>query len=177
MAVLYIYNKCPYSQSYGFSSSQVWMWELDHKENWVPKNWCFWTVVLERTLSPLNCKIKPVNPKGNQSWIFIGRIDVEVEAPICCPPDVKNWLLGQDPDAGKDWRQETGMTENEMFGWHNWLDGHESASSRSWWWIGKPGALQSVGLQRVRHDWATELHCMLFICNIQYCTSTQLQLK
>ena len=103
------------SQSYDFSSSHVWMWVLDHKESWVPKNWCFWTVVLGKTLeSPMNCKeIKPVNPKGNQSWIFIGRTDAEAEAPILWPPYVKNWLTGKDPDAGKDWRQEEkGMTEN-----------------------------------------------------------------
>ena len=111
----YFANKGLSSQSYGFSSSHVWMWVLDHKESWVPKNWCFWTVVLDKTLeSPMNCKeIKPVNPKGNQSWIFIGRTDAEAEAPILRPPDVKNWLIGKDPDAGKDWRQEEkGMTEN-----------------------------------------------------------------
>ena len=97
-----------YSQSYGFSSSPVWMWELDHKESWVPKNWCFWTVVSEKILeSPLDCKeIKPVNPKGNQSWIFIGRTDDEAETPILWPPDAKSWLIRKDPDAGKDWRQE-----------------------------------------------------------------------
>ena len=101
-------NKCPSSQSYGFSSSHVWMWELDHKESWAPKNWCFWTVVLEKTLeSPLDCKeIQPVHPKGNQSWIFIGRTDAEAETSIFWPPDVKNWLIGKDPEAGKDWRQE-----------------------------------------------------------------------
>ena len=94
---------------------------MDYKESWVPKNWCFWTVVLEKTLeSPLNCKeIQPVHPKGDQSWVFIGRIDAEVEAPILWPPDVKNWLTGKDPDAGKDWRQEEkGTTENEIVGWH-----------------------------------------------------------
>ena len=101
-------NKCPSSQSYGFSSSHVWMWELDHKESWAPKNWCFWTVVLEKTLeSPLDSKeIQPVHPKGNQSWIFIGRTDAEAETSIFWPPDVKNWLIGKDPEAGKDWRQE-----------------------------------------------------------------------
>ena len=106
----------------------VWIWKLDYKENWVLKNWCFWTEVLEKTLdSPLDCKeIQPVHPKGNQSWIFIGRTDAEVEAPILWPPDVKNWLIGKDPDAGKDWRQEEkGITEDEMLGWHRWLDGHE----------------------------------------------------
>ena len=97
-----------YSQSYGFTSSHIWMWKLDHKEGWVPKNWCFWTVVLEKTLeSPLDCKeIKLINPKGNQSWIFIGRTDAEAETPILWPPDAKNWLIWKDPDAGKDWRQE-----------------------------------------------------------------------
>ena len=104
------------------------MWELDYKESWVPKNWCFWTVVLEKTLeSPLNCKeIHPVHPKGNQSWIFIGRTDAEAKTPILWPPDVKNWLIGKDSDAGNDWRwEEKGMTEDEMVGWHHWLDGHE----------------------------------------------------
>ena len=115
-------------QSYGFSSSLVWMWELDHKENWVPKNWWFWTVVLEKTLeSPLDCKeIQPVHPRGNQSWIFIGRTDAEAETPILSPPDVKSQLIRKDPDAGKDWRQEEkGMTEDKMVEWHHWLDGHE----------------------------------------------------
>ena len=102
----YFANKDPSSQSYGFSSSHVWMWELDCKESWEPKNWCFWTVVLEKTLeSPLDRKeIKPVHPKGNQSWIFIGRTDSEAETPILWPPDVKSWLIGKDTDAGKDWR-------------------------------------------------------------------------
>ena len=124
----YFGNKGPSSQSYGFPSSHVWMWELDYKESWVPKNWCFCTVVLEKTLeSPLDCKeIRPVNPKGNQSWRFIGRTDAEAEAPILWPPDVKNRLIGKDLDAGKDWRwEEMGMTEDEMVGWHHWLDGHE----------------------------------------------------
>ena len=124
----YFANKGPSSQSYGFSSSHGWMWELDHKEGWAPKNWCFWTVVLEKTLeSPLNSKkIKPLNPKGNQSWIFIGRTDAEAEAPILWPPDVKSQFTGKDPDTGKDWRQdEKGTTEDEMVGSHHWLDGHE----------------------------------------------------
>ena len=114
-----IANKGPPSQSYGFSSSQVWMWELAYKESWALKNWCFWTVVLEKTLEgPLDCKeIQPVNPKGNQSWMFIGRADAEAEAPIIWLPDVKNWLIGKVPDDGKDWRQEDkGMTEDEMVG-------------------------------------------------------------
>ena len=111
-----------------FLSSHVWMWELDHKASWVPKNWYLWTVMLEKTLeSPLGSKeIKPVNPKGSQPWIFIGRTDTEDEAPILWAPDGKNWLIGKDPDAGKDWRQEQkGMTEDEMVGWHHRLNGHE----------------------------------------------------
>ena len=125
----YFANKGSFSQSYGFSSSHFWIWELDYKESWAPKNWCFWTVVLEKTLeSPLDCKeIQPVHPKGNQSWIFVGRTDVVAETPILWPPDGKNWLIGKDPDAGKDWRQkEKRTTEYEMVGWHHWLDGHES---------------------------------------------------
>ena len=106
-----------------FFSSHVWMWELDYKESWAPKSWCFWTVVLE---SPLDCKeIQPVHPKGNRSWIFIGRTDVEAEAPIFWPPDGKSWLIWKDPDAGKDWGQEEkGMTEDEMVGWYHRLNGH-----------------------------------------------------
>ena len=122
----YFTNKGLSSQGYGFSSSHVWMWELDYKENWAPKNWCFWTVVLEKTLeSPLDCKeIQPVYPKGNQSWIFIGRTDVEAETPI---PDAKSWLIWKDPDAGKDWRwEEKGITEDEMVWWHHQLNAHES---------------------------------------------------
>ena len=103
------------------------MWELDYKESWAPKNWCFWTVVLEKTLeSPLDCKeIQPVHLTGDQSWIFIGRTDVEAETPILWPPYAKSWLIGKDPDAGKEWRQEEkGTTEDEMVGWHHRLDGH-----------------------------------------------------
>ena len=137
------------------------MWELDHTEDWALKNWCFWSVVLEKTLeSPLDSKaIKPVNPKRNQPWIFTGRTGAEAEAPILWPSDAKNWLIGKDPDAGKDWRQEEkGTAEDEMAGSHHQLDGHEHwASSGSWWWTGKPGMMQSMGLQRVGHDWATEL--------------------
>ena len=105
----------------------VWMWELDYKESWVPKNWCFWTVVLGNTLeSPLDCKeIQQVHPKGNQSWIFIGRTDTEAETPILWPPDAKSWLIWKNPDARKDWGQEEkGTTEDEMVGWHHWLSGH-----------------------------------------------------
>ena len=120
-------NKGLYSQSYGFSSSHVWMWELDHKEGWAPKNWCFWIVVLEKTLeSPLDSTIKSVNVKGNQPWIFIGRTDAEAEAPILWPPDVKKWLIGKDPDAGKDWGQkEKEGTKDMMVGWHHRLNGCE----------------------------------------------------
>ena len=116
------------SQSYGFPSSHVWMWKLDHKESWALKNWGFWTMMLEKTLeSPLDCKeIQPVHPKRDQSWMFIGRTDAKAEAPILGPPHVKNWLIGKDPDAGKDWRQEEkGTTEDEMVGWYYQLDGHE----------------------------------------------------
>ena len=112
----------------GFSSGHVWMWELDCKESWALKNWWFWTVVLEKTLeSPLDCKeIQAVHPKGNQSWIFIGRTDAEAETPILLPPDVKNWAVWKDLDVGEDWRQdEKGMTEVEMVGWHHRLDGQE----------------------------------------------------
>ena len=122
----YFTNKGSYSQSCGFSSSHAWMWELDHKKGWALKNGCFQTVVLEKTLeSPLDCKeIQPVNPKGNQPWIFIGRTNAEVL--ILWPPDVKSWLIRKNPDAGKDWRQgEKGMTEDEMVGWHHWLNAHE----------------------------------------------------
>ena len=121
-------NKGPSSQSYGFSSSHVWMWEVDYKESWAPKNWCFWTVVLEKTLeSPLDCKkVQPVHPKGDQSWVFTGRTDAEAETLILWPPHAKSWLIGEDPDAGKDWRQEErGMTEDEMVGWHHRLNRHE----------------------------------------------------
>ena len=137
------------------------MWELDHKESWALKNWCFWTVVLEKTLeSPLDCKeIKPVNPKGNQSWILIGRTDAEAETPVLWPPDAKDWLIGKDPDAGKDWRQK----EKGMTGWDGWMASLNRwiwiwASSGSWWWTGKPGMLQSMRLQTVGHDWVTELN-------------------
>ena len=148
-----------------FSSSHVWMWELDHKEGWVLENLCFQTVVLEKTLeSPLDCKeIQPVHPKWNQSWIFIGRIDAEAETPILWPPDAKNWLILKDPDTGKDWRQEEkgrqrmwqldAITDSMAWVWVN---------SRSWWWIRKPGVLLSMGSQRVGHDWVTELNWTAF---------------
>ena len=121
----YFANKGPSSQIYGFSSSHVQMWELDYKESWVPKNLCFWTAVLEKTLeNPLNCE--EIQPKENQSWIFIGRTDAEAETPILWPPNAKNWLIGKDPDAGKDWSwEEKGTTKDEIIGWHHQLDGHE----------------------------------------------------
>ena len=133
---------------------------LDYKENWGQKNWYFWTVVLEKTLeSPLDCKeIQPVHPKGSQSWMFIGRTDVEAETPILWPPVAKSWLIWKDPDVGKDWRQEEkGMTKDEMVEWHHWLNRHEFEQRwrRRWWRTGKTGVLQSMVLQRVRHDWVT----------------------
>jgi len=124
----YFADKSSYSQSYGFSSSHVWMWELDHKESWVPRKWCFWTAVLEKTLeSPLDCnEIKPVHLKGNQSWILFGRTDAEAEVPILWPLNAKNWLIGKDPDAGQGWRQEEkGMTKDEMVEWCHRLNEHE----------------------------------------------------
>ena len=120
----YFANKGPSSQSYGFSSSHVWMLELDYKESWALKNSWFWTVVLEKTLeNHLDCrKIQPVHPKGDQSWVFIGRTDAKAETPILWPPDANSSLIWNDPDAGKDWRQEEkGMTEDEMVWWHHWL--------------------------------------------------------
>ena len=123
------YYKDLSSQSHGFSRSHVWMGELDHKKSWPPKNGCFWTVVLEKTLeSPLDWKeIQPINLQENRSWVFIGKTDAEAETPILWPPDAKNWLLGKDPDTGKDWRQgEKETTEDEMVGWHHQLDGHQS---------------------------------------------------
>ena len=157
----YFVNKGPSNQGYNFSSGHVWMWELAYKESWVQKNWCFWTVVLEKTLeSPLDCKkIQPVHPEGDQSWVFIGRTDVEAETPVLWPPDVKSWLIGKDPDTGKDWRQEEkGTTEDEMVGFHHRLDGHAFG-----WTLGVgdgQGGLAccSPWRRRVRHDWATELN-------------------
>ena len=136
------------------------MWELACEESWVPKNWCFWTVVLEKTLeSRLDLEIQPVNPKGNQSWIFIGRTDAKAETPVLWPPHAKSWLTGKDSGAGRDWGQEEkGTTEDEMAGWHHRLDGREFEWTQSWWLTGRPGVLQFTGSQRVRHDWATELN-------------------
>ena len=141
------------------SSSHVWIWELNYKESWLPKNWCFWTVVLEKTLvSPLDCKeIQPVHSRGIQSWIFTGRTDAEAETPILWPPDAKNWLIWKDPDAGKDWRQEEKrMTEDEMVWWHHRLHGHKCEQAPG---VGNgQGSLASIGSQRVECDWVTELN-------------------
>ena len=153
-------NKGLSGQGYDFSNGHVWMWELDCGESWALKNWCFWTVVLEKTLkSPLDCKeIQAVHPKGDQSWVFIGRTDAEAETPILWPPHEKSWLTGKDRDAGRDWGQEEkGTTEDEMVGWNHWLDG-VWVNSRSWWWTGRPGVLRFMGSQRVGHNWATELN-------------------
>ena len=158
----YFANKGPSSQGYGFSSGQVWMWQLDCEEGWEPKNWCFWTVVLEKTLeSPLDCKeIQPVHPKGDQSWVFFGRNDAEAETPILWPPHEKSWLIGKDSDARRDWGQEEKeATEDKMAGWHHrtrwtWV----WVNSGSWWWPGRPGMLGFMGSQRVGHDWVTELN-------------------
>ena len=156
----YFTNKGPSSQGYGFSSGHVWMWELDYKESWAWKNWCFWAVVLEKTLeSSLDCKeIQLVHSKGDQSWVFFGRTDVEAETPIFWPPDVKSWLFWKDPDAGKDWGQEKGTTEDEMVGWHHRLNGHEFGLSPG---VGDgQGGLECCSSwgRRVGHDWATELN-------------------
>ena len=146
------------------------MWELDREESWAPKNWCFWTVVLKKTLeSPLVCKeIQPVHPKGDQSWVFTGRTDVEAETPVLWPLHAKSWLVGKDPHAGRDWGQEKkGTTEDEMAGWHHWLDEQwVLVNSRSWWWTGRPGMLRFTRLQRVGRDWATELN-WTFPSNVQ----------
>ena len=158
------FAKGPSSQSYGFSSSHVWMWELNYKESWALKNWCFWTVVLKKTLdSLLDCKeIQPVHPKGNQSWIFIGRTEVEAEIPILWLLDAMSWLIWEDPDAGKDrsW-EDKGTTEDKMASPTQWT--WVWVNSGSWFWTGVPGMLRFMGLQRVGHDWVTELnwteHC------------------
>ena len=143
-----------------FSSGYVWIWELGCKESWAPRNWCFWTVVLEKILeSALDCKdIQPVHPKGDRSWVFIGRTDVEVEMSILWPPDAKSWLIWKDPDAGKYWGQEEkGTTEDEMVGWHHWPNGHGSGWTPE---VGDgQGRLACCGSWccRVGNDWATEL--------------------
>ena len=154
-------NKGLSSQGYGFSSSHVWMWELDYKESSALKNWCFWTMDFGEDSWEDYKEIQPVHPKGDQFWVFIGRTDIEAETPILWPSDAKNWLIGKDPDAGKDWGQEEeGTTEDEWDGWMaspsqcRWV----SVNSGSWQWTERPGVLCSVVLQRVRHDWAAELN-------------------
>ena len=130
MVLLYILQYTgPSNQGHGFSSGHLWTWEYGCEESWAPKNWCFWTVVLEKTLEgPLHCKeIQPVHSKGDQPWDFFGRNDAKAETPVLCLPHVKSWLTGKDSDAGRDWGQEEeGTTEDEMAGWHHWLNGHES---------------------------------------------------
>ena len=167
----YFAHNSPSNQSYGFSSSHARIWKLDYKESWAPKNWCFWTVVLEKTLeSPLDCKeIKPVHPKGDQSWVFIGRTDAGAETPILWPPHAKSWLIGKDPDAGRDWGAGGEGDDREWDGWMAsltrwawvWVD------SRSWWWTGRPGMLRFMGSQRVRHihsvvHWQASGHIVVF---------------
>ena len=151
----YFASKSPSNQRYDFTSSHVLMWELIYKESWALKNWCLWTIVLEKTLeSPLDCKeIKPVSPKENLSWMFIGRTDAEVESPILWPPAVKNWLTRKDPNGA---RLKAGGGGDDR-GWDGWMVSLiwwtlVWARSRSWWWTGKPGILQSMGSQRVVHD-------------------------
>ena len=151
----YFANKYPSSQSYGFSSSHVWMWELDYKESWTPKNWCFWTVVLE-TRESLGLKgDPPIHLKGDQSWIFIGRNDAEAEAPILWPPDSKSLLFK------RPWWKRVKAREGDDRGWGGWIASPTQqtwvwAGSGRWWRTGRPGVLQSMGSQRVGHGWATE---------------------
>ena len=156
-------NKGQSSQSYGFSSSHIWMWELNHKEGWAPKNWCLRTVVLEKTLeSPLDCKeIQPLHSEGDQSWVFTGRTDAKAETPVLWPPHVKSWLIGK-----RLWCCEGLWAggEGDDRGWDGWMASPTRwtwvwVNSRSWWWTGRPGVLRFMGSQRVGHDWATELNC------------------
>ena len=214
-------NKGPSSQGYGFSSGRIGMWELDCEESWALKNWCFWTVVLEETLeSPLDCKeIQLVHSKGDQSWVFIRRTDAKAETPVLWPPHAKNWLIGKDSDAGRDWGQEEMAAHSSILAWripgtgepgglpsmeshrvgHNWSDlavagegddrGWDGSmasvtqwmwvwvNSGSWWRTGRPGVLRFMGLQRVGHDWATELnwilHCMTYILSFHLSVDRQ----
>ena len=177
----FLYTICPCDGGYDFSSGHVWMWELDDKENWAPKNWCCWTVGLEKTLeSPLNCKeIQPVHPKEDQSWVFIGRTDVEAETPVLWPPDVKSWLIWKDPDAGRDWGQEEkGTTEDEMVGWHHRHNGHgfgwtrELVRDREAWHAAVHGVAKS---RTWLSDW-TELNWWREVIDVFY-TSFSLSVK
>jgi len=174
----YFVNKGPSSQGYGFSHDNVWMWELDYKEIWAPKNWCFWTVVFGKTLeSPLDCReIQTVYPRGDQSWVFIGRTDFEAETPILWPPDEKSWLIWKDPDAGKDWEQEEKvMTEDEMVWWHHWLNEHGFG-----WTLGVGDGQGGMacwihGVAKFGHDWVNELNWTetvkwMHICKMWYIT-------
>ena len=165
-------------QGYVFSSGHVWMWELDGEESWVLKNWCFWTVVLEKTLeSPLDCKeIQPVHSKGDQSWVFIGRTDVEAEIPILWPPHAKSWLIGKDPDAGEGLGAGG---EGDDRGWGGWMASPTWwawvwVNSGSWWWTGRPGVLLFIGSQRVGHDWVTELNWLNWITSMVEYTKCQI---
>ena len=160
--------------AYGFSSSHVWMWELDYKESWVPKNWCFWTVVLEKTLQcPLDCKeIQPIHPKGDRSWLFTVRTDAEAETPILWPPDAESWLFWKDPDAGKDWGQEKkGTTEDEMVGWHHRHNGHgfdghrELVMDREAWHAAVHGVAKS---QTWQSNWTTAAkHGFIYVTHLE----------
>ena len=166
---------CVYTHTHIFSSSHVWMWELDCEKSWEPKNWCFWPVVLEKTLeSPLDCKeIQPAHSEGDQPWDFFGRNDAKAQTPVLWPPHAKSWLIGKDSDAGRDWGQEKGTTEDEMAGWHHGLDGHESEWTP--WWTGRPVVLRFMGSQIVRYDWATELNWteLKIQFKINQCTKNQ----
>ena len=159
----YFANKGPSRQGYGFSSDHVWMWKLDYKESWVSRNWCFWTVVLEKTLeSRLDCKeIQPVHPKGDQSWVFIERTDAEAETPVFWPPDQRTDSLEKTLMLGKI----DGGRRRVLFsrGWDGWMGSPTQwtwicVDSRSWWWTGRPGMLQSMGSHRFGHEWETELN-------------------
>ena len=153
---------------YVYSITGIFVKSYNHyKESWVPKNWCFWTVVLEKTLeSSLDCKeIQLVHHKGDQFWVFIGRTDIEAETPILCPPDAKNWFIRKDPDAGEDWGQEEkGATEDEMVGWHHWFNGHEIEQALGdGEGQGSLACCSPLGLQKVRHDWANKQQQLLLL--------------
>jgi len=169
---IYLVSPCPSSQGYGFSSGHIWVWELDCEESWAPKNWCFWTVVLEKTLeSPLDCKeIQPVHSEGDQPWVFFGRNDAKAETPVLWPPHSKSWLIGKDSDAGRDWGQEEkGMTEDEMAGWkkkemagwHHQLDGRELVMDREAW----RAEIHGVAKSRTWLSNWTELRYILSVLN------------